>query len=539
MESITGTVDYLSICYENIKHVRNCHENIKIKTVNGKNYREYCRLNNWKQTCCINERDKKLECYNFQIKNTSYCKKHENGVQNTKISTTDKGGLVENHSCELLQQCHNITNIINIGYERCSLDVIFQVKNEINNGLFHMRGIQVKTLIEKTSNSFFVNNINIYDNNTIIIAINLEYNYYCIFNNSMIESNTFSYNPNDQNHRYREFCFHGLNLKNSNGYTFLDLLNYYCVGSTLYSALCFNGKNLKEKLMIDALKIKCQEWELKLEPYSTSDSSIDCVVNDILNCQLKFSTSTITNTYHFSLHKTLNMFTVPYAESDNIHIFVFSYINSDEEYIFYVIPIKVLIHYGFISTSLIYGKTSITISSSDSQNDNWTKNFVNRFDLFTDEFNMDELINLDDMFDKFQYECKKKDIICIRDMNKLNSRYFNIGSKICKYCESTTPHGNCYRFTIENGLGLTYNSDTDIIPDFFIFRIKFYPDYFWIIPKQRLIDEGIIGSNLVKGIIKYNFPILGNKNKNKKWLDVYLNNYNLLKQINTASSGSL
>jgi hypothetical protein len=137
----------------------------------------------------------------------------------------------------------------------------------------------------------------------------------------------------------------------------------------------------------------------------------------------------------------------------------------------------------------------------------------------------------------FSLNVKKQNIICVRNMDNLNNKYFDIGDKRCKYKESSTRDGNCYLIMIcEN------DSDEDnTVPDLFILRIKLYPDNFWIIPKQKLIEEGIIISNSVKYITRIYLPIPGYTNKGRPWLNYYLNNYDLLKSTTYSSStgGSL
>ena len=108
MVLITNSISNISISNETFKYVKIVYEDIRIKVSNGKNFREYRNLNNWKQTCCINEIDSCKECYNFQISGTQYCKQHENGIQNEIISTIKKGDEIEDHVCELFQQCSNL-----------------------------------------------------------------------------------------------------------------------------------------------------------------------------------------------------------------------------------------------------------------------------------------------------------------------------------------------------------------------------------------------------------------------------------------------
>lgn len=493
------------------------HRSEKIKVVDDMFYREFQTTDKWKQTCCFHKIDPLKQCYNFQILGTTYCKRHKGGVENEKISTTKIGDEVEKHVYELLLQCSDLINVKITGQENSSLDIIFQVKGEDK-----YRGIQVKKLLVSPEKSYKIGSINIYDDDTIIVGVCIEMGYYCIFNKTLIGISTFCFNPGNVNPKYRPFCFWSLE-DNSLGYRFLDLLNGWSKSSTLYSSDCFSANNLKEKLMYDSFKRKCQELNLRVSSESTSDSLTDCVVNDNLNCQMKFSNRIQGNLFSFIIAKMENNITLPYSENDGINYFIFSYIDPNNEFIFYIIPLKVMINYGYVSTLTSAGKAGIALSPVNNSVDHWTKKFINRFDLFTNEFDLNEMIDLNDIFYKFQNICQKKLITIERNIDLLNFKHFYVKDKLCKYSESDTKDGNCYLFMIN-----AYTSDN--VPDYFIYRLRLYPDNFWIIPKEKLIEENIIKLG-VKGTSRIYIPVPGQVNKGRPWLSCYLDNYSELMKL--------
>jgi hypothetical protein len=444
------------------------YSNVKIKsnptdiyTQNGILYRFCKQKNDYKALCSFNN----PQCYCFQNIGSQYCKKHKNGVSVEVESTVLKGDKIEKYVFDLLLKCNDISDVKVIGQSNSSLDITYKVKDEN-----FCRGIQVKTLNQQNNyNAYYVKDINKYKNDTIIVAVDNTFTYHCIFNNTWIGNDTFCYNPIDTNHKFRSFCFNHINeiVFNNN---FLGLLNYYCKGSTIYTNDCYSESNLKEKMMTDQLEFECKNNNLSFESYHTSDSPIDCIING-LNCQLKFSDKKDCDTYEYNLKKKKNgKVDIPYEDTDNIHLFIFAYYDNNQ-FIFYIIPIEVMIYYGFIKTDKTPGKTGIYLAPINYKGKyHWSLKFINRGDLLKNKFNMNELINLNLFFDRFKYECEKYGIICTPDMSNNSKNRFTIGNYVCKYIETTknSRTGNYYLFRFSKSNAQYYNIDIDSdIPDFF------------------------------------------------------------------------
>ena len=139
---------------------------------------------------------------------------------------------------------------------------------------------------------------------------------------------------------------------------------------------------------------------------------------------------------------------------------------------------------------------------------------------------MNLLIDLNDCFYRFQHECKIRGIIAEKNHYDFTIKIFYINGKQCKYYESSKLNGKNYVFTIKKSSDKNYNID---IPYFFVFRIRNYPDFFWIIPREILIENSIIASGNNSGSKELHIPPPGQTNKGKPWLNNYLNNYLVLK----------
>ena len=488
---------------------------VEIITFNNLNYRLFSRSNQWKKTCCYSQE----ECYNFTVGNTSYCKKHQGGVFIPIESNTAIGDKAEKFIYSLLIQSDKLINVKIVGNENGKLDITYQLKDELDRNLYIIRGLQIKTLIKDNyAKNSYKCLIEQYDEDTLIVAIDKEFKYICIVFKKLLTNKNNIYVNFNKNNEISQYVYRvDENL-------FFDYLIECCKISTIYDQTQFSADNLKEKIMVEFLKTQCSKDNLDFRPNDTSDSSIDCFIHN-KSVQCKYASTIHRNLYSFSIHHTINgTVSLPYSEDDQIDFFIFSYCNN----YWWVIPTSVLIHYGYIKTCKQEGKIGINLCYHDNQNEHWTKQFIVH-DLKTifNPFDMTQLFNENDMFDKFQFICKTKSIECIRNMENLNLKNFYIRDKLIKYSESNTKIHQCYKFNLQMSKDISYNKDTDIIPDFFVFRIGLveYKDHFYIIPKEIFIEHKIIGSNDTKGCTQINIPPPGKVNRNKPWLSNYLNNY--------------
>ena len=284
-----------------------------VYNTDGKKYKIDRRNNLWCQLCSINN------CYNFISKNFLYCVKHVPNI--IKVSSIGKGNRIELYIFNLLQQLNDLTNIKIIGQENCKLDIIFQIKSEINNNSY-MRGIQVKQLSKVNEDTYKIIGLEKYDNDTLIVAVSEDLFFHLIFMKKYLgDRNSISINIRNIDTLIRQFFFFGI-LDNTYGYNFIELINKLCKESTIYNELCFSIDCLKEKYMTYYLEQYCKFNNLSFYPNVTSNSSIDCTINGF-NCQLKFSSRVDSNMFLYSMCKRLdNKNNIPYSINDGIHFLI-------------------------------------------------------------------------------------------------------------------------------------------------------------------------------------------------------------------------
>ena len=483
----------------------------EIRQYNGLNYKFHKNFNIWKKTCCYEE-----ECYNFTVKDSNFCKKHENGTYKKEQSTNEIGNIAEKFLYNLLIQSDQLTNVKMIGQENCNLDLIYQVKDEFNKGINIYRGLQVKTLTKNIKQkNYYQAKIGSYDDNTLIIGLDKKFKYICIIFKKNIKGGSIKINFNKIDNEIIKY------VHKIEDNLFYNELICACKKSTVYNENQYSNDNLKEKYMMEILKHKCLENNIEFKANKISFSPIDCFINK-KSIQCKYSSVIKDNSCQFRLNHTVNnKLNVPYSEENKIDFFIFSYCNV----CFWIIPIQVLIYYGYIKNNSQKGKISIMLAYNKNL-DHWTKKFiVNNFDIIINGFDDNILIDQNDMFFKFQIICKSKEIECFRKMENLSLKYFLVRDKLVQYFESNRKQGFCYMFKFTKVI-----ESYDIIPDFFVFRIglKEYSNEFYIFPKEVFIEYGIIGTNNKKGYLSIGIPIPGCVNSKKLWISNYLNNYDVL-----------
>ena len=486
----------------------------------------------WRRICSFNNG----QCYNYSIASCgSFCKSHKTGVINEKISNTKMGDIIEEWVYDQLCKSDELVNVKNVGRDNGKLDIIFQVKDEVNKNINQFRGIQVKQLIINRENGYYISDLKKYDEETLIVGVSEDKKYMCLIFNIIIgDLDGFYFSINDyKDKKYSQYIFGGLD-DNSLGYIFFDKLIKCCKKSTIDDDSQFSKTNLKENKMINKLKEKCEENNLTFEPCDSSDSSIDVYINE-KKVQCKYSSILKNNLYQFSLDHTINNKAYqPYSEND-VDFFIFKHEKEDS---FSIIPQSVLLHFGYLKTEEIEskttkkleGKTTLTIYPSSYEENHWTKQFINRFDLINEEYDLDKLINLDNPFDKFQNKCKLKNIECTRDMSDLKITNGFIGDKTFKLMTSKRKHRKLYYFST-NISDIPYHIEDENVPNFFIFRIEIeeFHDDFYIIPKDILIKQEVIGSGDKKGKRTFGLPEPIDDKNQKQWVFKYLNNFDLLK----------
>ena len=506
------------------KTYKNNSENREIRIINGKNHKQYgTNINNWNPICEFND------CFNFSLDECNMCSKHKNGVEHVKNSSTDIGLDQEVFIYDLLLKSNELINVTNIGQENCKLDIIYQVKDEVANGFEHFRGIQIKTLSrqsDENSNAFqFV--IEKYDVDTLIVGVSENKDHFCLFdrNSFGIDKRSFYINLDTLTKENVKYIFTS-ETKESFQY-FVDSLIYNCRFSTIYSPDQFSSNNFKEKKMMDDLKFKCKEHNLEFSSNKTSDSSIDCFING-KSIQCKYSTRIKGDLYSFSLfHSVNNKLYLPYSETDNIDYFIFMH---SEDNSFRIIHTSVLIHFGYIKTSTQNGKTEIKLAYLSYQQEHWTTQFIDNFDILkTISYDNLSLLNINKPFDKFQLELNSRKIKYIRNIEDLKLKSFIINDKLIKFIESNNFHEEVYAFSLCCHRESYNICNTNVrIPDVFILHAKGLPDNFYFITKEKLYEKKIIGDSNNKGVASIGLPLIHKTRSKHIWIHEYANRYDLL-----------
>ena len=478
----------------------------------------------WRCVCIFI--DNNGQCYNLSIISCgSFCKNHKTGVINEKINVTQKGDIIEEWVFDQLCKSDQLINVKNVGRDNGKLDIIFQVKDEVNKGNNQFRGIQVKHLKINGKNGYCIRDLKKYNKDTLIVGVSEDKKYMClIFNNLIGDLDSFCFNINTYKKKdnLKPYIFAGLD-DNSLEYTFFNKLIEYCKISIICDNSQFSEDILKENEMMKELNKKCEENNLSFKPHTSSDSPIDVYINK-KRVQCKYSSQIDKNLYYFGLNHTIdNKINQPYSEND-VDLFIFKHQYEDS---FYIIPQNVLIYFGYLTTENVKGKLGLNIAPSSYKEYHWTKQFINRFDLINNEYNLDKLINLNNPFDKFQHKCKLNNIKCTRNMTNLSVTNGFIGDKTFKLMTSKIENSNTYTFHILKNN--PYHINDLNVPDFFVFRIEFFPEDFYIIPKNILVEHEIIGYGDKKGKKQLGLPEPTDKTNQKQWVFDYLNNFDLLK----------
>ena len=339
----------------------------------------------WRRICLFNNNG---QCPNYsRISCGFFCKKHKDGIINN-VATTKKGDIIEKWVFDQLCKSDQLINVKNIGPINCKLDIIFQVKDEVDKNI--IRGIQVKILSLHRKNSYCIRNLKKYDEDTLIVGVAEDKKYMCLFFNSFIgdlDSFNFNIKTYKKKDNLRPYIFAGFD-DNSLGYTFFGELIKHSKISSIFKDSHFSKDNLKEYKMMKELEEKCKENNLLFEPYTSSDSPVDAIING-KKVQCKYSSQIECNLYNFGLsHVINNKVDQPYSEND-VDFFIFKH---EKESSFYIIPENVMLHFGYLKTKKLKGKLRINLYPSYKEN-HWTKQFINRFDLIEKEFDLSNLNN--------------------------------------------------------------------------------------------------------------------------------------------------
>jgi hypothetical protein len=491
------------------------------KSMESKSY-NLCEINKrlyrnnnkeWKQTCKFIYKDTNEQCMNYS-KEKCFCTRHKGGINRERKKLTFIGDNNELFILDLLSS-DELVDIECIGRENSEHDIIFKVKDELNLGIDKYRGIQVKTLT-LCENSYVITNLGNYSSDTLIVGISNDRKVFCCIFKKEIKCKTKIYiNYENQNSDYKDRTFYGM----ENIEKFKTCLIESCKLSTYYCDSKISYSNSLEKESLRKLEELCIHYKYKFEYEASSDSHIDCRINN-RTLQCKFSSLKDHNLYQFRLNKLHNKIRVPYSDKDGVEFFFFE--NGENEY--YIIPTPVLIYFGYIKTDLTLGKNIILLSSSKSEENHWSKKFLGRIDLLfkTETFDIRSILDINEPENIFLHSCNIKNVIVNRNMDKLTTKEFIIYGKRVKLnkCDSNYRVTICYQRNIEEEL-----IKDKFLADFYVFYIDKPNQGYFIFPKEKLIEKKIFTCDHEDNLTIYLCNPY-NLTSDRMWMNEFVNNFN-------------
>ena len=452
----------------------------------------------YKSCCKFTYQDDKF-CTNFDYYN-DYCDNHlDNKIQNN-ISSTEIGDISEKYILDILLKFKELVNVKLIGNRGYKLDIIYQLGEELDRGIIHYRGIQVKTIsiIDKNyPEKFYLPVEKEYLNDTLMVGINQEQDKFCLIYYEYANTNKYSLPLNFNQIEKSDNLF--LYTRDD-----IDSFSEQLIKMTKKSTI-FDWKltesNMLEKIGDDEIERQCKIEKLLFEYYNTMNSDIDLIINN-KNIQSK-SSSRIheDNIYYFGLHKKINSQISPYSEKTEVDFFIFTIVQKiNEENIFtiYIIPKVVLNYLGYLSSNIYPGKTAITIHTDEYKKYNPFKQFKNRFDLLrrTDVIKYNEFTYCENnILSRFLLELSKNNIEFIRDNSNAQTNCGFIGNNYINLTPGNTrKRKTCIRceYPIKkpvNNVRKHYN--------FFIYEENTQIGNFLIIPFDELIKHNYFDINCV------------------------------------------
>ena len=284
--------------------------------------------------------------------------------------TLIKGDETEQFVADIMRKFKDIEDVQVIGNTGSIFDIVYKYVND------DYRALQVKTLsYDHYGNDMWKTTFNPeqYPPDTLIVLVNEERTRFGLISYGKINVKTLSLGFKNMNRgKYRR-----------NKYTdivkFSDSFNRRSKCSTLFDVdKSFSELIKKEYDSIQRLNDKCNEHKISFNRNSTNGNVIDCFINN-KTAQCKYSSSVKFNLYKSNgsidgVHQIQS-----YNESDPLDYFIFE-INGYHGQ-FCIVPKKIMVERGYLSTKKINGKKSISLCTPDYIGEHWCVKYWNNFNL--------------------------------------------------------------------------------------------------------------------------------------------------------------
>jgi hypothetical protein len=475
---------------------------------NNKTYKFSKSNKKWKIVCQYEN------CSNY-ADNNNYCASHLEGKCVEK-KINDSEIWFEN----FLTNSNAFESVKNISRENSKTDLIVKFNNSEE-----YRSIQIKTLGKHDKEWTFVVNTNEkYDPNMLIACITYEKDKFALFYQKDYPKSAYMNYKFCEN--FRGYLFTSLEEK-IDGMNFIERIIDMVKSSTIYNDFTYYTSRI-ERESLTRFEEKCKINDLKFTINVLNNSVYDAIVsyNDLeYKIQHKSTKKIIGSMYEYSTEHYVNNLPTPYSENDDIDYFVFENIDENN---FFIVPINVMAYFGYVSNKKYKGKKGIKIPSNQYTEDHWLLKFKNCFNIFKEKnkFDLTILIDNTDPFYNLRLICDKYNFNFNRDYYNNTSRICTINNKQVKFLTSSKNKCNSYVFTISFSYEVPYNKNIHDIPYCFIFQIK-DTDYFYVIPSNIFIDNGVIGDNNTKGKVDFIIPEKNNTGTRKAWLFNYINKFDI------------
>jgi uncharacterized C2H2 Zn-finger protein len=364
------------------------------------------------------------------------------------------------------------------------------------------RGLQIKTLSRiPDSNRYKIQSGKLnYEDDTLIVGVsNAKDKYVLSFYRDMKETTYFSTTSNVDK-IYDDFDI----FKNK----LFEMAHTSTIVANFDDYLNETGK--LESDSMKRFQHQCNIRSIQFMRNIINSNEIDGVTNNY-NLQLKSSGCRKgNNKYQFSLcRRGGGGSTRPYNLNDKVDFFVFEMYDERYQGNFFIVPMKILIQLGYITTVNNNGKFSISVPIIEDYH--WSQQYLNRFDQLSIN------IGIPLIFNYLHKICLSMGLSCEFDRKKIIS----INAHKIRYSRSMKHNNRSYIFNLRNFKDYKIAIfGSDINYEFVVFEFA-YLYQFCIVPVSVLLERGYLVTDDNEGMLSISIPFSMDTKNN--WSEFYNN----------------